>query len=107
MVAIRPNQVGRLKIRSQLKHSPHVLTASSTVKRSGGRFVTCREIISVDLSNRPYFVGNLTRCIPENFPGLTSSNLVFTGGFVGSIWNVADMEQKQVLNLVMCYEIVY
>ena len=82
---------GPLRIRSRIKNSPHSLTASTVVKQSGGRIVTCREIVDVDLTNRPYFVGNLTKCVPARFGGVVKSSLALSGGSVGRIWRAEEM----------------
>ena len=49
MIPMRPVLRGPLRIRSRIKNSPHYLTASTVVGQSGGRAVTCREIVDIDL----------------------------------------------------------
>ena len=76
LIPVRPVLRGPLRIRSRIKNSPHYLTASTVVGQSGGRAVTCREIVDIDLTNRPYFVGNLTKCVPSRFGGVTRDGFI-------------------------------
>ena len=49
LIPVRPVLKGPLRVRSRIKNSPHYLTASTAVKQSGGRVVTCRQIVDIDL----------------------------------------------------------
>ena len=91
LAPVRPVLSGPLRIRARIKNSPHYLTAATVVKQSGGRIATCREVVDIDLTNRPYFVGNLTRCVPARFGGVIKSSLALSGGSVGRIWRAEDM----------------
>ena len=95
LIPLRPVLKGALRVRSRIKNSPHYITASTVVRLAGGRLVTCREVVDIELTNRPYFVGNLTECVPGRFGGVTKSSLALSGGSVGHIWKAGDMAGLQ------------
>ncbi len=99
LVPVRPLRAGRLRIRSRIKNSPHYLSASTSVLRGGdgGRLDSCVEVANIDLTNRPYFVGNMTHCVAENVFGVAvRSTLEFSPGLVGSVRSMKEMERMQV-----------
>jgi hypothetical protein len=82
-VPVKPLEVGQLLIRARPTddNAGHI-SATSQIRREGYE-VTKSSVLMIDLSNRPYFVGNIQVSVPDGYE--STNELTMTGGIVGPI----------------------